>query len=56
MQLEIIRLTNMDVSNFPTSYHNMSKRWNVFCVVYDTTSRESSLIIEKYVISRVVYL
>ena len=30
----------MDTSNFPTSYYNPcpKDRWNVVCVVYDTTS------------------
>ena len=35
----------MDISNFPTSYYNPCRRntWNVVCVVYDTTSGQSSL-------------
>ena len=35
----------MDILNFPTSYYNpcRSDKWNVFCVVYDTTSGKSSL-------------
>ena len=35
----------MDISNFPTSYYNPCRRdkWNVVCVVYDTTSGKSSL-------------
>ena len=35
----------MDISNFPTSYYNPCRRdkWNVACVVYDTTSGKSSL-------------
>ena len=35
----------MDISNFPTSYYNPCRkdRWNVVCVVYDTTSSKSSL-------------
>ena len=34
-----------DISNFPTSYFNPCRRnkWNVVCVVYDTTSGKSSL-------------
>ena len=34
----------MDISNFPTSYYNPCQRdkWNVVCVVYDTTSGKSS--------------
>ena len=30
----------MDISNFPTSYYNPCRKdkWNVVCVVYDTTS------------------
>ena len=33
----------MDISNFPTSYYSPCRRdkWNVFCVVYDTTSGKS---------------
>ena len=36
---------NMDISNFATSYYNTCRRdkWNVVCVVYDTTSGKSSL-------------
>ena len=36
---------HMDISNFPTSYYNPCRtdKWNVFCVVYDTTSGKSSL-------------
>ena len=32
--------TNMDISNFPTSYYNpcQKDRWYVICVVYDTIS------------------
>ena len=35
----------MDIANFPTSYYNPCRktRWNVGCVVYDTTSNKSSL-------------
>ena len=35
----------MDISNFPTSYYNQCRKdkWNVACVVYDTTSGKSSL-------------
>ena len=35
----------MDISNFPTSYFNPCRKdkWNVACVVYDTTSGKSSL-------------
>ena len=35
----------LDISNFPTSYYNPCRkdRWNVVCVVYDTTSSKSSL-------------
>ena len=35
----------MDNSNFPTSYYNPCRKdkWNVACVVYDTTSGKSSL-------------
>ena len=35
----------MDFSNFPTSYYNPCRKdkWNVVCVVYDTTSGKSSL-------------
>ena len=35
----------MDISNFPTSYFRPCRRdkWNVICVVYDTTSGKSSL-------------
>ena len=35
----------MDISNFPTSYYNPSRRdkWNVVSVVYGTTSDTSSL-------------
>ena len=35
----------MDISNFPTSYFNPCRKdkWNVVCVVYDTTSGKSSL-------------
>ena len=35
----------MDISNFPTSYYNPCRKdkWNVVCVVYDTTSGKSSL-------------
>ena len=35
----------MDISNFPTSYYNPCRndRWNVVCVVYDTTPGKSSL-------------
>ena len=35
----------MDISNFPTSYNNPFRKdkWNVVCVVYDTTSGKSSL-------------
>ena len=35
----------MDISNFPTSYYNPCRkdRWNVVCIVYDTTSGKSSL-------------
>ena len=35
----------MDISNFSTSYYNPRRkdRWNVVCVVYDTTSGKSSL-------------
>ena len=34
----------IDISNFPTSYYNPCRRdkWNVVCVVYDTTSGTSS--------------
>ena len=37
----------MDISNFPTSYYNPCRRdtWHVVCVVYDTTSGKSSLLI-----------
>ena len=37
--------THMDISNFPTGYYNPCQmdRWNVVCVVYDTTSSKSSL-------------
>ena len=37
--------TYMDISTFPTSYYNpcQKDRWNVDCVVYDTTSSKSSL-------------
>ena len=37
----------MDISNFPTSYYNPRRRdkWNVVCVVYDTTSGKSSLLV-----------
>ena len=30
----------IDISNFPTSYYNpcQNGRWNVVCVVFDTTS------------------
>ena len=37
--------TYMDISNFPSSYYNpcQNDRWNVVCVVYDTTSSKSSL-------------
>ena len=32
-------VAGMDISNFPTSYYNPSRKdkWNVVCVVYDTT-------------------
>ena len=35
----------MDISNFPTSYYNPCRkdRWNVVCVIYDTTFSKSSL-------------
>ena len=35
----------MDISNFHTSYANPCRndKWNVVCVVYDTTSGKSSL-------------
>ena len=35
----------MDISNFPTSYYNPCRKdkWNVVCVVYDTTFGKSSL-------------
>ena len=35
----------MDISNFPTSYYNPCRKdkWNVVCVVYDTTSGKSSI-------------
>ena len=35
----------MDITNSPTSYYNPCRkdRWNVICVVYDTTSSKSSL-------------
>ena len=35
----------MDISNFHTSYYSPCRRdkWNVVCVVYDTTSGKSSL-------------
>ena len=35
----------MDISSFPTSYFNPCRRdkWNIVCVVYDTTSGKSSL-------------
>ena len=35
----------MDISNFPTSYFNLCRKdkWNVVCVVCDTTSSKSSL-------------
>ena len=35
----------IDISKFPTSYFNPCRRdkWNVVCVVYDTTSGKSSL-------------
>ena len=35
----------MDISNFPISYYNPCRKdkWNVVCVVYDTTSGKSSL-------------
>ena len=35
----------MFISNFPTSYYNPCRKdkWNVACVVYDTTSVKSSL-------------
>ena len=35
----------MDISNFPISYDNPCRndKWNVVCVVYDTTSSKSSL-------------
>ena len=35
--------TYKDISNFPTSSYNpcQKDRWNVFCVVYDTTSSKS---------------
>ena len=35
----------MNISSFPTSYYNPCRRdkWNVVCVVYDTTSGKSSL-------------
>ena len=34
-----------DISNFPTSYYNPCRKdkWNVVCVVYDTTSGKSSV-------------
>ena len=37
--------TYMDISTFPTSYYNpyQKDRWNVVCVVYDTTTSKSSL-------------
>ena len=37
--------TYMDISNFPISYYNpcQEDRWNVICVVYDTTSSKFSL-------------
>ena len=37
----------MDISNFPTSYYNpcQNDRWNVVCVVCDTTSSKSSLLV-----------
>ena len=36
---------HMDISNFPTSYYNPCRkdRWNVVCVVCDTTSSKTSL-------------
>ena len=35
----------MDISNFPTSYYNLCRKdkWNVACVVYNTTAGKSSL-------------
>ena len=35
----------MDISNFPASYYIPFRKdkWNVVCVVYDTTSGKSSL-------------
>ena len=35
----------IDISNFPTRYYNPCRKdkWNVVCVVYDTTSSKSSL-------------
>ena len=35
----------MDISNFPSSYYNPCRKdkWNVACVVYDTTAGKSSL-------------
>ena len=35
----------MDISNFPTNFYNPCRKdkWNVVCVVYDTTSGKSSL-------------
>ena len=37
--------THIDILNFPTSYYNPCEkdRWNVVCVVYDTTLSKSSL-------------
>ena len=37
--------TYLDISNFPTSYYNpcQKDRWNVVCVMYDTTSSKSLL-------------
>ena len=34
----------MDISNFSTSYYNPCRKdkWNVVCIVYDTTSGKSS--------------
>ena len=36
---------HMDILNFPTSYYNpcQKDKWNVVCVVYETTSSKSLL-------------
>ena len=36
---------NVDISNFPTNYHNPCRRdtWNVVCLVYDNNSGKSSI-------------